>query len=464
MGFAVGVTAERKTRLATFLATLMALAVGLGVFLALGLRVEWVQRLDLGLFGLLSGYPGEVAGTGRGDDPRMIEAFGPVASVDPLQVLFLDDEEEGFFEQMPPPPADVMVLLARLQERGAGTVGVGYPLQWDEPDTLAVDAMRRVMDRTGGLVLGYRLKDSTAPAPVAAPFQRASMAYSAVVGDGTKLPVVNGVRGIAPEFGGDRSLAGFTAIETEEPDAEREYLLARWSDRVVFALPLALEVARRGLSFDDVRIHMGQFIRLGDDGPRIPIDFRGRVDLPAEAPEREARKATEVIAGTLPEDFAREGDVLFLTDERFLGGKADREWARRLGKVDAAIRTAPVRVESWQMKFLDGRLVGGLIALFALLIGATMSQHQLSRGLVVACFWAIGLAMVLAVLIRFGNVAPPPLALLLMPFGALVATLWLTAREKVEVVDSSQREEAKTATVPKERESKQPKKKRRRRR
>ncbi|MBK1826843.1 hypothetical protein [Haloferula rosea] len=456
-------TAERKTRLASFLASMMALAVGLAVFMAVSFKVEILQRLDLALFGWLSGHPGEVAGTGSADDPRMIERFEVAAEVAPLQALFLDDEEDGFFEQVPPPPADVMVLMARLQERGVKAMGVGYPLQWDDPDTLAVEAMRRVMDRMDGLVLGYRLKDSTAPAPVAAPFQRASLAYSEVIGDGTKLPVVNGIRGVAPEMGGDRSLAGFTGIETEEPDAEREYLLARWSDRVVFALPLAVEVARRGLSFDEVHVHMGRFIRLGTDGPRIPIDFRGRLDLPEVAPEREALKATAVIADTLPEDFAREGATLILTDERLLGGKADREWAERLGRVDAAIRGAPVRTESHQMKVVDRRILVGILSLLALAIGATMSRHVVKRSVVVALCWTVGLAVVLAVLIHFAQIGPMPLVWLSMPIGAVVASVWLAARERVEVVDSSQ--QASMATkVAKPDESKRPKKRRKKRR
>jgi len=434
------------------------MVVGLGV-LGLTLKVPLVQRFDLGVFGMLSGHPGEVAGAGTAEDPRMIESFGPADQGAPLQALFLDDEDEGFFEQVPPPPADVMVLVARLQDRGVGALGVGYPLQWDEPDTLAVEAMRRVMDRMDGLVLGYRLKDSTAPAPVAAPFQRASLAYSKVVGDRTKLPVVNGIRGIAPEMGGDQSLAGFTGIETEEPDAEREYLLARWSDRVVFGLPLAMEIARRGLSFDEVSIHMGQFIRLGEDGPRIPIDFRGRVDLPAAVPERQAEKATSVIADDLPEEFAQTGASLFLTDERLLGGKADREWAERLSRVDAVIRQSPVRVHSKRMKAVNPLIVGGVIVLLALVVGRWMPRQPLKRAAIRAVLWTVGFAVLLAILIQLASVAPAPLAILLMPGGALIAQLWLAAREKVDVVDSSQP----AARAPKEAESKRPKKRRKKR-
>ena len=307
----------------------VAFAVAAGIAL-LSPRVERLERMDRMLHERLAGVDGRLVGDGTPGSPRMIERRETPASVVPPRVLFLDDDPHGYFERMPPPPTDLMVVLARLEKGGLGSIGFGYPLQWEMPDTLAVEAMRGAMDRYDRAVIGYVVKDSTAPVPVPPPLLRASMPYAAVEGDATKLPVVNGVVGLAPEFGGERSWGGFTRIETEGEEEGRAYLLARWSDRVIFSVPLALEIARRGLSPEsDVRVRMGGEIALGAEGPRIPIDFRARVDLPEDEPERTAVPATAVIAGEVPDDFLSADAPLLLTDERLLGDKANRRWAQR---------------------------------------------------------------------------------------------------------------------------------------
>ncbi|MGE9270577.1 MAG: hypothetical protein ACQKBU_07220, partial [Verrucomicrobiales bacterium] len=400
-----------KPRLKTFLA-LAVVGATLGVLTP---RVASLASLDLRVFGWVSGHPGEVSGVGTLEEPRKIEIYGEATEPRPLEVLYLDDEESGFFEVLPPPPSDVMVVLARLQERGVRALGFGYPLQWEQADTLAVNAMRRVMDRFDGLVLGFPLKDSTAAVPVAAPFQRASVAYHEVRGDGTKMPVVNGIRGVAPEMGGDRSWGGFTRIETEEPDEERAYLLARWSDRVVFALPVVAEVARRGLSFDEVEVVMGEHVQLGEGGPRIPIDFRGRVDLPVEGGERWAEKATGVIAENLPEGFARGKGMLYVTDERLLGGKAEREWAEQLNRLDAAIRQSPVRVGNRVMRVLPQKWEWAMVVGVAGLVGFFTPVTSMRGAWVGALLWLVVLGGALAVGIRVVAVAPMPLAVLAIP-------------------------------------------------
>jgi hypothetical protein len=434
VGFAVGVFRFKHPQM-------MAVAIPAGVALVMlvaGPSVSVLERLDLRLFEMLSGHVSEVVGQGTRGEPREIEVIGIPGEAKALEVLFLDDEPSGYFEQMPPPPADVMVVMDRLRERGAKAVAVGYPLQWEEPDTLAVEAMRRVMDQSDATVLGFPLKDSTAPAPVATPFQRASAAYADVEGDGTKLPVVSNIRGLAPEMGGSRCLAGFTRLETEEPDEERAYLLARWSDRVVFALPVALEIARRGLDFEDVSIHMGRDIRLGADGPRIPIDFRGRVALPAATPERSAQPATAVIAESLPDGFAVGDAPLYLTDERLLGAKADREWASALGRIDAAVRGAPRRLETWPVPrpFLLVEFLG--IGLLGFGLAKTLRPGEIKTQLLRLAGWLLGISLLLALLIRLVHSGPMPLAFLSLPLTAMlvIGCSHFAGRVKVAVVDS----------------------------
>jgi hypothetical protein len=400
-----------------------------------------LSRMDRVLFGWLAGEPGLVSGKGTPDSPRVIERRELPQAVAPPRVLLVDEDPRHFFESVPPPPSDLMVVLARLRERGFGSAGFGYPLQWEKPDSLALVAMRTEMDRFDRTVIGYVVKDSTAPVPVPPPFLAASVPYASVEGDAAKLPVVNGVVGLAPEFGGDRSWAGFIRIDTEEPDENRDYLLARWSDRVIFSLPLALEIARLGLSPEvDVRVSMDREIALGVRGPRIPIDFRGRVDLPDAESDRVAvplaLPATAVISGDLPQGFVTSEAPLFFTDERLLGDKANRRWAQRLPRLDAAVRQVPqvvsrTTVPAWPLPAVV------LLGLALSLGGAWLaSAGRLGRRIGVVLVFGVGIAAVLAAMIRHGIGAPMPLAMLGVPVVLLVLTLFLDAVPAVEVVRS----------------------------
>ncbi len=403
-------------------------------------RVGWMRSADHALFETLAGAPGKVVGDGSPTSPRSIEHREAPAALPPPRVLFVDDDPDGYFEYTPPPPADLMVVLARLQQSGLRSVGFGYSLQWEKPDTLALEAMRRAMDGYDRAVLGYVVKDSTAPVPVPPPFLAASMPYSSVEGDASKLPVVNGVVGLAPEFGGERSWAGFTRIGTEEAEENRAYLLARWSDRVIFSVPLAQEIARRGLVPEtDVSVRMGSEIALGPEGPRIPIDFRGRVDLPDDAATRRAAPATAVISKELADDFLTAEAPVYVTDERLLGDKANRTWAQRLPRIDAAVRGAPVvaertRVPPWPL----AASLGGCLALA--IAGAWLTGlGPLPLRVLTSLLFGTAAMIATAAMIRGGAGSPPPLAVAAVPATLLLGVLFLDSIPKVEVVSSERK-------------------------
>jgi hypothetical protein len=360
-------------------------------------------------------------------------------------LLALDEDREGWFEEVPPPPSDVAVVLARLNAAGLEHLAIGYPLQWESPDTLAVEAMRGVMDRFDGLVLGFPLKDGTAGQPVAVPFLAASVDYAAVQGDATELPLVNAIRGVAPELGGRKTLAGFTKLVTEEQEEGRTYLLARWSDRVVFALPLALEIARRGIAFEDVEIEAGSEIRLGSDGPRIPIDFRGRATLPKSFPEGERIPLKSVIERTLPEDLATKDRPVFIGDTRVLGPKEDIEWSDGVGAVDALIQTAPVRVGVREIPRANPALeLFGVVAV-ALFAGWCLRARMLEVRTVMALGLALAVGVIEWTTVRFAGIDLPLLAWLVMPVAAFLIGEYARLSTKVQLVDSEVLEAAERA-------------------
>lgn len=436
--------------------SLAAVVVGLGVgllCLALMPQIERLQEVDLLLFERLSGHPDAVLGEGLEKSPRMIEQFAEAAAGAPAELLFLDENEGKYFESMPPPPSDLAVVLARLHKHGVEAFGIGYPLQWEDPDSLALETLRLVMDRFEGAVLGFPLKDSTVPQPVAAPFQLASLPYAGIGGDGSKLPVVSGIHGVAPELGGSRTLAGFTRLENEKAEPQRAYLLARWDDRVIFSLPLVVEIARRGLAIEEVRVVLGREIRLGAEGPKIAIDFRGRVDLEEGTPSLISAPATALISGEFPEGFWAPGAAVFFTDEQILSPREEREWTAQLPRIEQLIRSAPQRVGLLAVPRPNPLLeLGGLIGL-ALVCGWLLrSDSGLLRLFSSALMMAI-VAGALALMIYFERGSPLPLAFLSVPVAAWLGGEFARLTRWVGVVSSDQsgRDDEAMAEAPKKR-------------
>lgn len=321
--------------------TLIGFSVGL-LLLVADRRLVAVGEGERWLFSSLSRAE-EVRGEGITANPWQVDEFGKKVS-EPAKVLVFDDDPDGYFETVPPPPADLAVLLARLDSAGVQVVAFSQPLQWSDPDLLAVETLRRVLDRFDKAVLGFPLKDGTTGGPVVAPFQVASVAYDSVSGDASKLPVVNSIQGDNPELGGEKTTAGFTTLRTEQSDEQRAYLLARWDDRVVFSHVLVAELANRGLSETDIQIEVGKEIRLGDDGPRVPIDFRGRVSLRGFARSGDQNPASAVIAGTLEESYFNRKEPVYFIDQRSALGKEELESNQILPLMVAAVRAAPQKV------------------------------------------------------------------------------------------------------------------------
>lgn len=442
--FVEGVIRTEHHRMAAAVASL---SVGL-LLLAITPKVGFLEKADRKWFGILSGKGDAVVGKGTLKDPRRTEEIELPQEVAPAGVLFLDDDQGEYFEASPPVPTDLAVVFSRLKADGVENFGIGYPLGWKEPDTLALEAMRAMMDRMSGTVLGFQLNNGTVGEPVPVPFQLCSIAYAEVGGDRSKLPVVNSLPGESPEFGGEETRAGFTILGNEDYENERAYLLARWDDRVVFSLPLAAAIMRLGVPLDQVVVEAGSEIRLGVNGPRIPIDFRGRIKLPEAEPEVTRVPATAVISKTLPEGFGAKDAPVYLVDSRLGASKFEREWGEALPRIDAVIRNAPRRIGAIPVP-RPGPVVE-MVALVALaLIGAWMLQARGVLGrMVQAASLCVAVAVLLTIVIRFYSLAPLPLAFQMVPVVLLMMVVITDSSGKIEVVRAKSADGVEAAPKP----------------
>lgn len=388
-----------------------------------------LTNYDRASIGLLSGSPNHITGSGTIPDPWKVIQRDQATDAPSPAVLKIDDVEPDYFEQLPPPPADLIVVLTRLNQRHIPALGIGYPLEWDDPDALAIDAMRQIMDNTQGLVLGYPLSRSSTPGVVAAPFQRASVAFDQLRGDRSNIPVIHRLTASQPELGGTMSWAGFTNLDHLPPDPDHAFLLARWSDRVVFSLPLAAEIARRKLQPKDIEIIIGQEIRLGPQGPAIPIDSRGRVALSNNTfPKPDKHSASAVIAETLPDDWPDANRALFITDERLLAPKESHRWAQRLPLIHHAIRSAPTISDLRPLQRPRAWIEIGALILLSGLTSISVAGWNRPGRLLAAAAWLLITAFGLALISRTFSIAPLSIAFLWIPSTHLILAPFLAKR------------------------------------
>lgn len=409
--------------------TCIAASLGVGLLL-LGVTPEYapLERFDHAIAAQLTGTlpSSELHGSGSFEDPReRVRLAPPEEDPVPPDVVVVDDDPEGIFEAKPPSPSDQAVILANLLKRGTRHLAVTFPFGWEEPDPVSLTALRLQLDRFDSVVLGFPLAYGTGSEPVATPFLRLSVSEKRVIGGAARLPVVNRIAIPAPELGGGKSLAGFTRLLNEEETPGEVLLLARWNERVVFALPLAAEIARRGLDPADIRIEPGKSITLGEGGPWIAIDDRGRMKADASDAAPNEVPATQLIGGELPEAFASGPSTVFIRDRRMLVPDVEIEWANRVPGVHRAILRAPVPSAPETFSRPDALAELGALTGLAVLVGGFAGGIRRRTAFVLGFTLSAGIWFALQWMARGQSLLPLPLAFLAVPATAGTVRMFL---------------------------------------
>ena len=411
-----------------------AVLLGVGLFALGGTALipplRWVERqLVKVLAGAVDPAERIIDGRGSHEAPWTRRSATPPEATPPPRFLTIDDDPDQWFSSSPLSPVDHALIFARLREAGHGVLGVGHLMSWEAAEPLAMEALRKQLDRFDAAVLALPLARGAGGEPVPAPLLRMSLAESAVKGDASSFPRVNRLAVPNAELGGSRTLAGFSLLENEaDPGDGGRHLVARWDDRILFAFPLAVEVAALGLDPAAVTIEAGKEIRLGKGGPVFPIDAFGRT--PAAAyPVSIDIPAMRLISEKNPVPAA--GGVLVTRDVRSELPAAEKAWSDGLAGIVQALRAATRFERATELKrpdpLLELALVAGL-AFFA--TWATRLERPLWR--IVATLAVVGLGAELLHLFAARRDAwLPPLAML-SP-GLVALGLALRKEEPVEV-------------------------------
>lgn len=320
-----------------------AVILGVGVF-ALGAApsipvlskagLKLVEKLGL----KLDPTPSAFSGDGSPEQPWQRWKSKPAPPQEPIALLTIDQDEDGRFSSSPPSPVDLAVVFKILHEAGHRHLGCGYLMAWEQPDSLGRKAVRQRLDAFDSAVLGLPLSRGAAGQPLPSAFLRMSVEASQIQGDTSVLPQVNKVASPEAELGGAKSQAGFTLLENELPAKDSQPLLARWGDRIVFALPLAAEIAALGIDPAEVKVTLGHEIRVGLDGPVVPIDALGRT-APVAAPLVVDTPAWKLIDKVIPAPSA--SSPLLIRDGRLDLPAPEGQWSESLPGMAQAIRSAP---------------------------------------------------------------------------------------------------------------------------
>lgn len=191
------------------------------------------------------------------------------------------------FAALPLGPQDTAVLLNKLKQGGATTVGLSSPLIWSgEQGEMVREMLCRVLAGFPHSAVGLRGRTAAQPDFTPAMLRNASIPQENIEGNPSGLPIAN-----RPLPNGLTETPDALAVvwapdwlegepHTQNPSAVDSIsfpLLMRWNGETIPTLPFRLALARLGLDGKDVKVRLGKDITYG--GFTLPIDDNGRTRL-----------------------------------------------------------------------------------------------------------------------------------------------------------------------------------------
>ncbi|MGJ8725458.1 MAG: hypothetical protein ACSHYB_12945 [Roseibacillus sp.] len=186
------------------------------------------------------------------------------------------------FDGKAPKPSEYAILLAKLHQSGARRLAFTHPLTWDDAAELELRALDSSLRPFQEVLLPLDL--SEVPEPVRAPswLVGSRITKAQVVGDASSLPMMNQVT-VPPSVSGRDGVAfafpDFGGRDLQYRAPSRLPILTRWEDGFLPSWPLALAMRLEGVSLSELVIKSGQHVRIGAEGPVVPLDDFGRAKI-----------------------------------------------------------------------------------------------------------------------------------------------------------------------------------------
>lgn len=347
-----------------------------------------------------------VEGQGTHAIPWKLRSFSSETKPDKRQapvIVSLGDDLEGFFQASPPAPIDLAVVLKNFQRLGAKKAATAAVMAWETADAVELTAFESSLDGFDSLVMAAPLSRGAIASAMPPAFRRASIPLSAIPGDSSGLPVVNRVPVQGVVLKGKNATAGFSVLDSETASGFPP-LLARWEDRVVFSFPLLTVLQRLDLPPEGMEIRLGEYLKLGANGPIVPIDEYGRLALPLKPISAYTEIPAQALIDGGDDLFPKQApDPVILRDDRTAADPGTRAFSRMLSATVAAIasdggiapsRSYPRLARDWEFGILGG--VAVFLTLFCGLsnFSRNLGAIVLAVGCIGAQWTALGMASV----------------------------------------------------------------------
>lgn len=278
-----------------------------------------------------------ISGEGTRSSPWSLRVLAPYRKADPAHepiVISLADDPEGIFQSSPPSPVDLAVVLKNMRRLGAKKPAISAILAWEKPEVIAVAALDSELSNFQSVVTAAPLSRGATGTALPPSFRRASISREQIRGDLGNLPAANRLSLPGVILGGDNALSGFNLLENEPGGIP---MLARWDERIVLAFPLVAVLAERGLPFDSLEIELGNFIKLGPEGPYIPIDKFGRISTaPGKLSNQRTFRADALIDSAEPLPIT-DGKPVLLRDDQSNAESTTRTFSGKIAPLLADI-------------------------------------------------------------------------------------------------------------------------------
>lgn len=199
-----------------------------------------------------------------------------------FQHITITNDPERIFETRPPSALDYAVILESLHNRGYQHIILTTRLSWENDPGLSSEGLDSRLSLFDSAIVSLAVTRGPKEGSMPSMLKHALILRSQVHGNDHLVPLVNRIA-LPPHVDGKGKnvLAGFHRIESNPPAPNHIAMLARWEDKgMIPSIELLMIMQAHNISPKELVIHCGKHIRLGKNGPVIPIDAYGQTPTP----------------------------------------------------------------------------------------------------------------------------------------------------------------------------------------
>ena len=202
------------------------------------------------------------------------------------------------FDQKKGKPSEYAILLSKIHQAGAREVVLTQDLTWPDAEELELRTLDGALRPFRDVLLPIALTEVPQPSDSPSWIAGSLIPPKVVRGDSSGLPLMNEVAvppSVTSREGVNFAFPDFGSRDLQYRAPGRLPVLTRWHESYLPSWSLGLARRMEGLTADELIIEPGRHIRMGADGPVIPIDQFGRVKFDELA---ETKVNTEVLEAT----------------------------------------------------------------------------------------------------------------------------------------------------------------------